>query len=133
MSDVPLHSPFGGNSGEPVAEVDPDDLRAFWQKTCELQMKHGRQVSLSSQSMKDINGKPGANTDAIWYRASMIWVIQKFAPTRFSDWIKGEVISDAVVQTMATIPMEWIGRTERNGLPFDFEVFLTRLKEQDRR
>ena len=28
-----------GNPGEPVAEVDPDDLKAFWQETRNLQAR----------------------------------------------------------------------------------------------
>jgi len=32
---------------------------------------------------------------------------------------------------MATIQMEWVGFTEREGLPFDAEKFFRRLRESD--
>jgi hypothetical protein len=33
------------------------------------------------------------------------------------------------LRTMAAIPMEWIGHTEREGLPFDVDEFFRRLRE----
>ena len=130
MTNSPMISPFG-NPGEPVAEVDPNDLRAFWQKIRELQAKYGTHVSLTSQSICDTIGKPGANANAIWFRSTMVSVLKQFAQERLADWIKDDGVSEAVFQTMATIPMEWIGRTEREGLPFDLEEFFRRLKEWD--
>jgi hypothetical protein len=31
---------FGGKPGEPVPQVDPDDLKAIWEINHELQMSH---------------------------------------------------------------------------------------------
>ena len=51
-----------------------------------------------------------------------------FAQERLAPWIKDEEVSDAVFRTRATIPVEWIGPTEREGLPFDVEEFFRRLR-----
>jgi hypothetical protein len=62
-----------GNPGEPVAEVDPDDLKTFWQEVRNLQARHPSQhIGISFEVMKAIY-KPGANVQAIWYRSTMIW------------------------------------------------------------
>jgi hypothetical protein len=73
--------------------------------------------------------KPGANARAVWYRSSMIWVLNQLAQEQLAPWIKDEEVSDAVFRTMATIPMEWIGHAEREGLPFDVEEFFRRLRQ----
>jgi hypothetical protein len=120
--------PFGGNPGEPVQEVDPNDLKIFWEQTHELQARHpGQNVAISADLLKTMF-KPGANADAVVYRSSMIWVLSQFAQEQLAPWIKDEQVSDAVFRTMATIPMEWIGQAEREGLPFDVEDFFHQLR-----
>src|SRR5579862_3654166 len=117
-----------GNPGEPVAEVDPDDLKTFWQETRNLQARHpGQNVSMGLHVMKAIF-KPGANLPALWYRSVMIHVLNRCMQERLAPWVKDEDLSDAVVRTMATIPMEWIGHTDHAGLPFDVEEFFHRLR-----
>ncbi|QNI33097.1 hypothetical protein H7849_03720 [Alloacidobacterium dinghuense] len=59
----------------------------------------------------------------------MIRLLNEFAQEQLAPWIKDEEVSDAVFRTMATIPMEWIGHTEREDLPFDVEEFFRRLRE----
>lgn len=118
-----------GNPGEPVPEVDPDDLKTYWQETRSLQTRYpGQDVSPSADMIKAIC-KPGVNATAVWYRSSMIWVLNKFAQERLTPCVKDVEVSDAVFGTMATIPMEWIGHTDREGLPFDVEEFFRRLNE----
>jgi hypothetical protein len=118
-----------GNPGEPVAEVDPDDLKAFWQETRNLQARHpGQNVGMGLHVMK-ASFKPGANLPAVWYRSVMIQVLNQVAQEQLAPWVKDEEISDAVFRTMATIPMEWVGHTDREGLPFDVEEFFRRLRE----
>jgi len=117
-----------GNPGEPVVNVDPDDLKTFWQQTRDLQAAHpGRNVSIGFEAL-DLS-MPGVNTGAVWYRSSMIWVLNQIAQERLAPWIKDGEVSDAVFRTIATIPMEWIGHTEREGLPFDVEEFFRQLRE----
>jgi hypothetical protein len=111
-----------------VAEVDADDLKTFWHETRNLQARHpGQHVSYGFE-VKAIS-KPGVNALAVWYRSSMIQVLNQIAQEQLAPWVKNEEISDAVFRTMATIPMEWIGHTEREGLPFDVEEFVRRLSE----
>ena len=72
--------------------------------------------------------KPGSNVQAIWYRSTMIWALNRSVQERLATWVKDEEVSDAVFRTMATIPMEWIGHTEREGLPYDVEESFRRLR-----
>ena len=133
LGDPPL---FGGKSGEPVVEVDPDDLKTFWQETRSLQQER-RNIPASYPDQNVAIGfeakvlaKPGVNALAIWYRSTMIGILNEdVAHEQLAPWIKDEEVSDAVFRTMATIPMEWIGYTEREGLPFDVDEFFRRLKE----
>ena len=118
--------PFGGNPGEPVAEVEPDDLKTFWQEISNLQARDpGQHVTVGFEA-KAI-AKPGVNAEAVWYLSMMIRLLNEFAHEQLAPWIKDEEVSDPVFRTMATIPMEWIGSTEREGLPFDVEEFFGRL------
>jgi hypothetical protein len=130
MTDALGNPPvFGGNAGEPVPEVDPQDLKTIRQLGRDLQARQsGQQIATGFDLMKAIC-KPGANVYAVWYRSSMIWVLNQFAQEQLAPWVKDEQVSDVVFQTMATIPMEWIGHAEREGLPFDVEEFFRRLSE----
>jgi hypothetical protein len=66
-----------GNPGEPVAEVDPDDLKTFWQEVRNLQARHPSQhIGISFEVMKAIY-KPGSNVQAIWFRSTMIWALNR--------------------------------------------------------
>lgn len=130
MSDA-LENPlsFGGNQGEPVPEVDPEDLKTVWQETRDLQARHpGQNVAIGLEAMK-AKCKPGANLEAVVYRSWMIWMLSQFAQEQWATWVKDEQVSAAVFQVMATIPMEWLGHTVREGLPFDVEELFRRLKE----
>src|SRR5579864_596535 len=130
MSDA-LENPrlFGGSPGEPVPEVEPEDLKTIWQMARDLQARHTDQhVAIGFEAMKAVC-KPGANTQAVSYRSSMIWVLNQFAQEQLASWVEDGEISDAVFRTMATIPMQWIGHIEREGLPFDVEGFFRELRE----
>jgi hypothetical protein len=117
--------PFGGNPGEPVAKVDPDDLKTLWQEISNLQARDPGHVTVGFEAKA--LAKPRANAEAVWYRSMMIRLLNEFAHEQLAPWIKDEEVSDPVFRTMATIPMEWIGSTEREGLPFDVEEFFDRL------
>ena len=128
MSDALQDSfSFGGNPGEAVPEVDPDDLKAFWQEGGGLHASRPG-YAVGFEHMKAIC-KPGANAQAVCYRSSMIWVLNRVVQEQLAPWIKDEEVSAAVFEAIATIPMEWLGPTVREGLPFDVEEFFRRLKE----
>jgi len=114
MSDA-LENPFsfGGNAGEPVPEVDPEDLKTIWQESRAVQARHhGQNAAIGFELMKAIC-KPGANIEAVAYRSTMIWVLKKFAQEQLAPWVNEEQVSDAVFRTMAAISMEWLGHTPR--------------------
>src|SRR5215469_15792717 len=129
MSDALRDPPFGGNPGDPVADVDPEDLKTMWQRVRDLiETGPGQGFGMTCNTL-DAFCKPGANAEAVWYRSTMIWVLSRFAQDQLAPWVRNEEVSDAVFRTMATIPMEWIGHTEREGFPFDIEEFFRRLAE----
>ena len=121
---------FGGNPGESVPAVDPQDLKSLWRQARDLQASHpgppGQQVATGFDVIKAMCG-PEANAQAVWFRSSMVWVLSQIAQGQLAPWVKDEQVSDAVFQTMATIPMEWIGPGRQKGLPFDVEEFFRRL------
>jgi hypothetical protein len=86
MSDALENPPsFGGNPGEPVAEVDPDDLKALWQEISNLQARDpGQHVSIGFEA-KAI-AKPGVNAEAVWYRSMMFGCSTNSRP---SSWLLG--------------------------------------------
>lgn len=118
---------FGGKPGEPVPEVDPEDLKALWQQQQEVQAMHPGQHATGIDVMKAVC-KPGANVKAVWYRMSMFGLLTMAAKEQTSPWIKGGEPLDVVFRIIANIPMEWIGHTPREGLPFDVEEFFRRLE-----
>ena len=127
MSDaLENQPPFGGNPGEPVIEVDPHELKIFWQRARDLRAQQRDGHTSIGFELKSISASP-ENAYAVWYRSSMIWALNMVAKERLTPWIKDQDVSDALFQVIASIPMEWIGHTDREGLPFDLEEFFRRL------
>ena len=89
MSDALENPPsFGGSPGEPVPEVEPEDLKTIWQMARDLQARRtGQNVGIGFEVMKAVC-KPGANAQAVWYRSSMIWVLNQFAQEQMASWIE---------------------------------------------
>jgi hypothetical protein len=72
--------------------------------------------------------KPGANIMAVTYRAGMIGMLQLVTPEVVNPLAQDKL--DAVFQTAATIPMEWMGvGNVRRGFPFDADDFIRRVRE----
>ncbi len=131
MSGAPTNLPFFlGNAGEPVVEVDPDELKALWQRMRELRARvpgaeESRAVSVGFQGTAI--GEPGARSGAIWFRATMLSALHRVAREPLAPWMSDEKVADAVFRIMAKIPMEWIGFTPHDGLPFDVDEFFRQL------
>jgi hypothetical protein len=120
---------FGGEAGESVPEVDPDDLKAIWQIGEELQANQsGKKVAVGFEVMKQAC-KPGANIEATGYRSSLIWMLTHVAQQQLAPWLRDGKVADPVFRVMASIPMEWVGSAVKQGLPFDVAKFLRRLNE----
>lgn len=118
---------LGGKPGEAVPEVDPEDLKALWREQQKIQAMHPGQHATGIDVMKAVC-KPGSNVEAVWYRMSMFWLLTMAATEQTTPWMKDGEPVEAVFRTIATIPMEWIGHTPRQGLPFDVEEFFRRLE-----
>lgn len=119
---------FGGEAGESVPEVDPDDLKAIWQIGEELRAKHPGAKAVGVEVMKRVC-KPGANVEATWYRSTAIWMLTHVAQQQLSPWLREGKVADPVFRTVASIPMQWLGSEVRQGSPFDMGEFLRRLNE----
>lgn len=119
---------FGfGRAGEPVPQVDPADVKAFWDLGQDVQERHPQGGVAIGVDLIKAHCKPGANVPAITHRASMIGMLQHVAPEVMDSLIKDKL--DAVFHAAAEIPMEWIGEGGRKGWPFDVEDFMRRVRE----
>src|SRR5579864_133942 len=87
---------FGGEAGESVPEVDPDDLKAIWQIGEDLQANHsGKKMAVGIEVMKQAC-KPGANIEATWYRSSVIWMLTHVAAQQLAPWLRDGKVAEPV-------------------------------------
>jgi hypothetical protein len=86
----------------------------------------GQRVAVSSNVLEQVC-QPGADVQAVAYRRTMLQLIQHVAPEQLEPWTKDGELNETVFLAAAEIPMEWIGREERQGLPFDVGEFFRRL------
>jgi hypothetical protein len=120
---------IGGEAGESVPEVDPDDLKAIWQIGEALQANQsGEKKAVGVEVIKQAC-KPGANIEATWYRSAVIWMLTQVAPQQLAPWLRDGKVADPVFRVMASIPIEWPGSEVRKGLPLNVVEFLRRLNE----
>jgi hypothetical protein len=121
--------PFGVIPGDPVPEVNPDDLKAFWHEVHRFGAGSlGQTVGFTTEYIERIC-TPGTDGRAAWLRASVILALQKIAPERLAPWTKGQEVEDVVFGTMATIPMTWI-RNAGQPITWDVEDFFRSLQIQ---
>src|SRR5215469_18421798 len=128
MSDDAVNPPFffGGSPGEPVPEVDPEDLKVLWREQQGLQARHpGKLGAMGFDVMKAIC-TPGANVGAVWYRSSMLWLLSQIARERFAAFTKDGQPTDAAFRAAAKVPVEWMGEGIKQQAPFDVDKFLWR-------
>jgi hypothetical protein len=122
---------FGGEPGEPVPEVDPEDIRATWEFHQKLQAEHpGEQIAVCASLAESIC-KPGADIQAVGYRSTIIWMTTVFAPERIAPFLRNGQPTDAVFRAAAKVPLEWMGvGIVRKGPPFDVDEFLHLCAEE---
>jgi len=120
---------FGG-AGEPVPTVDPEDVKAVWELFSDFEREHpGRPGAVGIEIFKRACS-PGADIQAIIYRTQMMWVVRHASPEALAPWTKDDRLDDAVFRAIAETPMEWMGvGVPRQGLPFDADDFIRRLRE----
>lgn len=126
MSDVSMNRPsFGGQPGEPVPEVSPEDLKATWEFLEKLQVEHPSQQVATEADVVGSLCKPGAQIHAVYYRSTVIWMMMQIAPEQIAAFMKRGQPTDAVFRAAAKIPLEWMGvEVDRHSAPFDVNQFL---------
>jgi len=79
-----------GKPGEPVPEVDPEDLKTVWQLYDEMAKSNpGERFSIELSVLEEVC-KPGADVQAVWYRQAAIDLLrllsqQKGVPGQFTE------------------------------------------------
>ena len=133
---------FGGVPGEPVAQVDPEDVRAVWKLGLGRSMESGHSGGQRAIGVEVCRAacKPGADISAVCYRGMMLGLVTRHAQEQLAPWVnqaevnqaevnQGEM-DDAIFRAIAEVPMEWMGvGIVRHGPPFDFEDFIRRVRE----
>src|SRR5436853_6591247 len=77
---------FGGKPGEPVPQVDPDDLKAVWEINHEVQTSHpGERVT--GISVLEHACKPGADVKSVAYRAVMLGLRTLLFHQNLAPWL----------------------------------------------
>jgi hypothetical protein len=75
--------------------------------------------------------KPGADIEAVSYRASFTWLISRIAPEHLARFTREGQPDDAVFRAAAKVPAEWMGvGIVRQGPPFDLDEFLRLCGEE---
>jgi hypothetical protein len=126
MTEALVNPPqFGGQPGEPVPAVDPEDIKASWEFQQERQAEHpGEQIAVAASLAQSIC-KPGADIQAVGYRSMMIWMMTQVAREQIAPFLKDGQPTDALFHAAAKVPLEWmeVGIVQ-NGPPFDLNEFL---------
>jgi hypothetical protein len=122
---------FFGASGDDVVGVNPGDLRNIWamMRHMKAHTTEGQHPALDAKAYENVCS-PGANVAVVWYRASMLGVMQLLPEAPLGPWLHDGEFDDAVFQIAATFPMKKLGvGVVHDELPFDVREFLKRLVE----
>lgn len=123
-----LHDFFGAR-GNDVTAVNSGDLRNVWKMMRDLEARTpaGQTGSLSSGLYKSACS-PGANVVAVWYRASMLEVLQMLPGKPLTPWSREGELDDAVFKVAATFPMKKLPiGLAKDGLPFDVQELVKQI------
>jgi hypothetical protein len=119
---------FSGAPGTSVPQVDPSDVKAAWVLAQETKKAHPDNVVGVGEEIFEARCTPGANVQAVFYRTNMIGLLQLVMPELVNPLVQAKL--NAVFQTAATIPMEWMeSGIVRRDLPFDADDFVRRVRE----
>jgi hypothetical protein len=123
-----LQAMMYGAPGEPVPQVDPEDVKAVWELGQAETKDHPDGGVIIGMAIFEHTCKPGAIVKAVIYRANMTDLLCSAAPEIMKPLLQDRL--DAVLHTAATIPMEWMGvGIKRRGFPFDADDFIRRVSE----
>ena len=116
---------FPDAAGEPVPQVDPEDVKVVWERQIKMERDHpGQLVAVAAGGNMP---EPNTNIRAVGYRATMLMMLRRVAPEILDPLIQDKL--DAVLLAIAHIPMEWISAGGRKSLPFNFDDFMSRVNE----
>lgn len=119
-------SGFFGGSGGDVAAVDAADLKAV--RAFMRNSKAGPAARGFSSRVYESACSPGANVEAVWYRASMLGLLEMLPGNMLTPWTNDGELDDAVIQVAATFPMKKMEvGVVHEGPPFDLEEFLKQI------
>ena len=121
---------LGGKPGEPVPEVDPEDLKTLWCERHERQAHYAGEHAMSIDFARQIC-KPGADVQAVCYRLSFLWLMNRIASEQFAAFTRDGQPVDAAFRAAAKVPAESMGvGIVREGPPFDVNEFVRMCGEQ---
>jgi hypothetical protein len=122
---------FGGKPGEPVPAVDLEDLKTVWQIGRDAQVNHpGKPVAVGVACFIR-SCKPGADIEAVSYRAGLVWLMTQIAPEHLARFTREGQPDDTVFRAAAKVPAEWMGvGVVREGPPFDVNEFMRLCGEE---
>jgi hypothetical protein len=114
---------FWADSSDDVAAVDPADLSAVLKFMREVQARHKGQCGSIDARVYERLCSPGANVGAVWFRASMLGMLDMVMP----GWMEN-ADTDKVTKVAATFPMKnmKVG-VVHDGPPFDLQEFLKQV------
>ena len=123
-----LHDFFGAR-GTDVAAVNPNDLRNVWTMMRDLPARaQAGQSGCISSGLYESACSPGANVLAVWYRASILGVLQTLPGNPLTPWSHEGELDDAVFQIAARFPMKKLPvGLVKNGLPFDVQELVKQI------
>jgi len=125
MSDVP---DLWSAPGDEVAAVNPDDLRNVWAMMRGVQARAGGQQCAIDGRMYENVCSPGADVMAVWYRASMLGLLQRWPESPLTAWTHDGELDDTVFRVAATFPMKRMGvGVVHDGPPFDVQELLNQI------
>jgi hypothetical protein len=112
-----------------VAAVNPTDLRKVWAMVRDVQVRAGGQHASIDHRMFRRVCSPGADVATVWYRASMLGILQMLSGEVLTPWTHDGELDDAVIQVAASFPMKKmeVGMVQE-GPPFDVQEFVRQVR-----
>jgi len=92
---------FWSGSDDSVAAVDPADLRNVLQLFRDFQTRNPGECGSIDSRVFDSVGSSGADVMAVWYRASMLGVLQMLSESPLTPWTHEDEFDDLVFQVAA--------------------------------
>jgi hypothetical protein len=131
FSDAPMQvTKLGGEPGEPVPEVDAQDIKTIWREQQELQARHLDEGGAIEMGLAEHLCTPGANIQAVDYRTTLIWMMTQIAPEQIASFLQDGQPADGVFRAAAKVPLEWMGvGIVRRDPPFDVNEFVRLCNE----